>query len=301
MRHTNSATGNRRSAIARPENHSSTADRPAREPSASPARASGSHSAAGRPSATPSRTPPAAPLTGHHIRQIIRHHCVAQAEQADKAIALNKSNAQAHLWLADSRRQLAAIEKDKDRQRTLYSQAREDYRAFLTLTNYSTNAANWLAFHFIGFHLGARRHADRQPAYDALRTSGFLGLCLSESKVGNPRRAVEYCERALGYSPRDPIAFFLLGNVNRDLYNEFQSCGYITAARSNYARMISLNPDLDESKNAKNYLDQITGLLPKLGCKGCGGCAATRSPSPDAYIHPRVRRASAHGYGPAQA
>ena len=54
-------------------------------------------------------------------------------------------NAPAHLWLADSRRQLAAVEKDRERQRPLHSQAREDYRAFLTLTNYSTNAANWLS------------------------------------------------------------------------------------------------------------------------------------------------------------
>jgi tetratricopeptide (TPR) repeat protein len=188
-------------------------------------------------------------------------------DQAEQALAIDKSNAQAHLWLADSRRQLAAIEKDKDRQRSLYAQAREDYRAFLALTNYSTNAASWLAFHFVGFRIGSRGHADRQPAYDALRTSGYLGLCLSEHKVGNPLRAREYCQRALGYSPKDPIAFFLLGNVNRDLYNEFQTCDYITAARTNYARMIQINPDLDESKNAKNYLSQITAILPKLGCK----------------------------------
>jgi tetratricopeptide (TPR) repeat protein len=188
-------------------------------------------------------------------------------ELADKAIVLKDSNAQAHLWRADSRRQLAAIEKDKPRQRVLYSQAREDYREFLRLTNYSTSTAEWLAFHFVGFHLGSRGHADRQPAYDALRTSGFLGLCLSEHKVGNPLRAREYCERALKYSPQDPIAYFLLGNVNRDLYNEFESCGYIISAARNYAKMISINPDLDESKNAKYYLEQITGLIPKLGCK----------------------------------
>ena len=60
---------------------------------------------------------------------------------------------------------------------------------------------------------------------------------------------------------------FLLGNVNRDLYNAFQSCDYITAARTSYAKMIAINPDLDESKNAKNYLTQITAILPKLGCK----------------------------------
>ena len=39
------------------------------------------------------------------------------------------------------------------------------------------------------------------------------------------------------------------------------------AARTSYAKMIAINPDLDESKNAKNYLTQITAILPKLGCK----------------------------------
>jgi tetratricopeptide (TPR) repeat protein len=188
-------------------------------------------------------------------------------ELADKAIGVKASNAQAHLWRADATRQLAAVEKDKARQRELYAAAREDYREFLKLTNFSTSKAQWLAFHFVGFHLGTRKHADRQPAYVALRTSGYLGLCLSEHKVGNPLRAREYCERALGYSPKDPIAYFLLGNVNRDLYNQFLTCDYITAAKGNYAKMIDINPDLDESKNAKNYLGQITGLLPKLGCK----------------------------------
>ena len=47
-------------------------------------------------------------------------------------------------------------------------------------------------------------------------------------------------QRALDYSPKDPIAYFLLGNVNRDLYNEFQSCGYIKAAAGDYVKMISL-------------------------------------------------------------
>ena len=30
--------------------------------------------------------------------------------------------------------------------------------------------------------------------------------------------------------------------------------------------MIALNPDLDESKNAQNYVSQINGLLPRLQC-----------------------------------
>ncbi len=187
-------------------------------------------------------------------------------EEADKALAIDRSNAQAHLWKADATRQLAAVEKDTTRQLALYSSAREDYREFLNLTNFSSGIGAKLAFHFIGFGIGRRKHADRQGAYDSLRGSGFLGLCLSEQKVGNPLRARDYCQRALKHAPRDPIAYFLLGNINRDIYNTRQSCGDLAAARISYARMLEINPDVDEAKNARNYLGQIDGILPQLGC-----------------------------------
>jgi tetratricopeptide (TPR) repeat protein len=188
-------------------------------------------------------------------------------EVASKAIALDASNAQAYLWRGDATRQLAAAEKNKARQAQLYTDARGDYREFLNLTNFSSGIGARLAFHFIGFGLGSRRHADRQGAYDSLRGSGFLGLCLSEQKVGNPLKARDYCQRALKHVPNDPIAYFLLGNVNRDIYNSRQTCEYLTAARASYARMLELNADLDESRNARNYLGQIDGILPALGCR----------------------------------
>ena len=186
---------------------------------------------------------------------------------ADQAIAIKSSNAQAHLWKADALRQMAAGEKDAARQRDLYASARDDYRAFLDLTNFSTGLGARLAFQFIGLGLGSRNHADRQGAYDSLRSAGFLGLCLSEAKVGNPLRARDYCERALRHAPQNAIAYFLLGNVNRDLFNVRQSCDFLKAAQANYAKMISINPDLDESKNARNYLGQIDRILPQLGCR----------------------------------
>ena len=186
---------------------------------------------------------------------------------ADLALAIRPSNAQAHLWKADALRQLAAAERDPSRRLPRYAEAREDYREFLRLTNFSSGVGAKLAFSFIGFGVGSRRHADRQGAYDSLRSSGFLGLCLSEAKVGNPLRAREYCQRALGHAPNDPIAHFLLGNINRDLYNLRQSCADLVAARTSYAKMVALNPDLEESKNARNYMGQIDGILPSLGCQ----------------------------------
>jgi hypothetical protein len=187
-------------------------------------------------------------------------------DAADRAIALDETNAQAYLWRADSRRQLAAVQSEKDRARPFWLLAREDYRSFLDLTNFSTGIGSRLAFHFIGMGVGSRRHADRQGAYDSLRSAGFLGLCISEQRVANPLKARQYCERGLKHAPKDPIAHFLLGNVNRDLYNSRPSCDVLKAARKSYVTMIGINPDLNESSNARNYVTQIDGVLPRLKC-----------------------------------
>ena len=188
-------------------------------------------------------------------------------DSADKAIRIKPSNAQAHLWKADALRHLAAESTDRTVQVSLYADARTNYRTFLDLTNFSTGLGAKLAFHFIGLGVGARKHADRQGAYDSLRSAGFLGLCLSEQKVGNPLKARDYCRRALSHAPKDPIAYFLLGNVNRDLYNSRQACGDLADARASYTKMLEINPYLDESKNAKNYVGQIDGILPRSGCR----------------------------------
>lgn len=188
-------------------------------------------------------------------------------ENADRAIQIKPSNAQAHLWKADALRHMAAESTDRTVQVSLYADARTNYRTFLDLTNFSTGLGAKLAFHFIGLGVGERRHADRQGAYDSLRSAGFLGLCLSEQKVGNPLKARDYCKRALSHAPKDPIAYFLLGNVNRDLYNSRPACGYLADARESYAKMLEINPYLDESKNARNYLGQIDGILPRIGCR----------------------------------
>jgi tetratricopeptide (TPR) repeat protein len=187
-------------------------------------------------------------------------------EAADKALALNPSNAQAHLWRADAQRQIAAALKPGDERTRLYSDAREHYRAFLGLTNFSSSVPELIAFHFIGFGVGSRRHADRQESYNSLRASGYRGLCITEQRVGLLLRARGYCQQALKYDGNDPITYFLLGNIDRDLYNVYESCEYLLAARANYGTMVRLNPDLQESRNAKNYLEQITGILPKLHC-----------------------------------
>jgi tetratricopeptide (TPR) repeat protein len=207
-------------------------------------------------------------------------------EMADKAIALNRSNEQAHLWKADALRQMAAEEKQGERQKETFERAREYYKEFLSLTNYSTPALDWALFHFVGFHLGSRRHADVQSSYDSLRSSAFLGVCLCDQQLGNPQRAKDNCERALKYDPHDAIALFTLGNVYRDLFNaayneskvsglgkemnQNRMCNYIIGARNNYQKMVSVNSDIAEARHARAYLEDINSrILPALQSYGC--------------------------------
>jgi tetratricopeptide (TPR) repeat protein len=183
---------------------------------------------------------------------------------ADRALALNPSNQQAHLWRADAARRLGADTKDPAARARLFLEARDHYRQFLRLTNFDSSLARKILFFSTG--LAARKHADREESFRRQRISGFLGLCITEQHVGLLRRARDYCERALGYDAAAPMTHFVLGNVRRDLYNVDASCDHLTAAARHYATMVKLNPDLQEARNARYYLEQITGIAKELRC-----------------------------------
>ena len=70
----------------------------------------------------------------------------------------------------------------------------------------------------------------------------------------------------MDYNGNDPIAHFLLGNINRDLFNLYPTCDYLTAAGRSYSRMLEINTDLVESDEARNYVEQITGIARRLDC-----------------------------------
>jgi tetratricopeptide (TPR) repeat protein len=182
---------------------------------------------------------------------------------ADQAIALNVRNDQAYLWKADALRRLAAT-LDPSGRIPIYSNSVESYQYYLGLTNFSSSTSGRLAYYLIGFGLGSRRHADRLIVYAYQRSLAFMGLCECEEKLGNFQRAKDYCQRAIKYDPNEPFARFLLGNVYRDLFNRTKSRDDLLSARDNYAKMVQINPNLELSRNAQNYVDQIDRLLPRV-------------------------------------
>jgi tetratricopeptide (TPR) repeat protein len=186
-------------------------------------------------------------------------------EAANQALQIKSENEQSYLWKGSALRMLAARQTDSQRKLELYQQSSDCFQTFVRLTTFSRNGWAELAY-FSGIvpGLGYRSHADRTESYSLQRSIAFEGLCDAENKLGHSIRAEDYCKEAIDSANKDPMAYYLLGHVYRDRFAKNQVKGELLLARDNYQQVVSLNPDLEISKNARNYLDQIQALLETL-------------------------------------
>ena len=187
--------------------------------------------------------------------------CVIQS--ADQSISLDAHDYEPFLWKADALRRVAAAEQDPLRRTEDYRNAADNYRSVLRMTNFETPTPVKVAF-FLGLPAAHRSHADRQASYASHRQFALLGLCESEDKLTNYLKARAYCSQAIDYDANEPMSYFLLANVYRDMFNADPQRDYLVLARANYAKMIAMNPDLDMSSHAQNYVRQIDQLLPQM-------------------------------------
>lgn len=187
--------------------------------------------------------------------------CVTQS--ADKSIALDSHNYEPYLWKADALRRVAASENDASRKLGTYRDAADNYHTVLRMTNFETPIPVKLTF-YLGLPMGHRSHADRQISYASQRQFAMMGLCECEDKLGNFVQARNYCARAVEYDPKEPMSYFLLANVYRDMFNSSPQRDYLVLARANYSKTIEMNPDLEVSPHAANYVHQIDQLLVRM-------------------------------------
>lgn len=182
-------------------------------------------------------------------------------DAANKAIALNSKNDQAYLWRGAALRELAAHNNNPQVKLQLYKDSAESFSTFTRLSNIANPAYQALPFYLIGFGVGQRAHADRSESYKLQRSIAFEGLCDAENKLGRSLRAEKYCLEAIHCDDQDPVAFYLLGHVYRDRFEQTKSKQELLLARDSYQQVVTLNPDLTISRNARNYLDQIQALV----------------------------------------
>jgi tetratricopeptide (TPR) repeat protein len=186
-------------------------------------------------------------------------------ESANKAIALNADNHQAYLWKADAERRSAAQESDSAAQHKTYMQAEDTYDTYVELTNFTTPLYERVAY-LAGFGLGgARNRPDRPLVYAYQRSLAFMGLCECQDMLGDRQRAIESCNRAIHYDSNDPMGYFLRANAYAGLFNQFPRREYLVSARSNYVKMLEINPNVQQASHVKSYVEQIDMLLAKVG------------------------------------
>ena len=142
-------------------------------------------------------------------------------ESARKAVKLGSELAEPHLWMADSLRQSGQ-----------YGPSIPEYNNYLQLSNFDSKLAGQLNYYVLGFlvGMGRKKRAAQQDIWKDLRSLAYYGMCDSESKLNRFDRAIDDCQKALTYDPRDPYAHYSLALAFEKQGKQTRDCGMSSAA-----------------------------------------------------------------------
>jgi tetratricopeptide (TPR) repeat protein len=175
-------------------------------------------------------------------------------ESARKAISLNPNNAEVHFYLAEALRM--------NRQ---FGDSIPEYREYLRLSNFDTKLAGKFNYYVAGylFGVGRKKRASQQDIWRDLRSEAYFGLCDSSRKLKQFDEAISDCRNALSYTPDDALTHYAIALAYAQKANAENSTEAAAAAEEHFRRMISINPDLAESANARKMLTSIEAELAK--------------------------------------
>jgi tetratricopeptide (TPR) repeat protein len=171
---------------------------------------------------------------------------------AEQAIARTPKNAEAHFWLAECLRQL---NQPVDAER--------EYNRYLALSNFDSGLAGRLNYYLAGYLFGAgsKKRAAQTDIWRELRGQANLGICDCEWMLKKWDSAIQYCQQALTYIPKDLFANYRLGLVYTQKFNEQNSVGLLAAAKGHFDAVIAANPDTDEAARSRKYVQMIDSAL----------------------------------------
>ena len=175
-------------------------------------------------------------------------------ESARKAVKLGPELAEPHLWMADSLRQNGQ-----------YEPSITEYQSYLRLSNFDSKLAGQLNYYVLGFlvGMGRKKRAAQQDIWKDLRSLSYYGMCDSESKLNRFDRAIDDCQKALTYDPRDPYAHYSLALAFEKQGKRTGDCGMLVAALPHFRSMLQIDPDLQEAAFARQNIQAIENYLPQ--------------------------------------
>jgi tetratricopeptide (TPR) repeat protein len=173
---------------------------------------------------------------------------------AEQAIRVTPKNAEAHFWLAQCLRLMNRP-----------AEAETEYNAYLTLSDFDSGFGGKLNYYLAGYLFGAgvKRRAAQTDIWRELRGQANFGLCDCEYALKRYSSAIQYCQQALSYIPKDLYANYRLGLVYAQQFNQQNSVGLLAAAKEHFSEVVTSWPDTDEAGRSKKYLQMIDSALAK--------------------------------------
>jgi tetratricopeptide (TPR) repeat protein len=175
----------------------------------------------------------------------------AEAE-ANNAIKLDNSSAQAYLMRAEARRS-----------QKRFDEAVEDYQKALRLHEYSSGFLRVAAYWTIGTGMTKNR-SGRQALYRSQTATAYYGLCACENGKQDYHQSVNYCKRALAIDANDTDSHILLADSYAALFNEENRRDYLVQTKQNLEETLRINPSLDSAPNLRSKLKEINEILTGL-------------------------------------
>jgi tetratricopeptide (TPR) repeat protein len=176
-------------------------------------------------------------------------------DSARKAIALVPATGEPHLWLGESLRLAGS-----------YEESRQEYDAYLRLSDFDTGLAGQVRYYALGslIGMGRRKRASQRDIWQDLRSLAYLGMCHCERKLARLDSAIGYCQKALTYDPDDPYSHFALALAYSYKTNETGRCEALPAALKHFRAVVDINPDLAEADLARQNIANILSAWQKL-------------------------------------
>jgi len=173
-------------------------------------------------------------------------------EAARKAIQLAPTVAEPHLWLGDSLRLSGK-----------YADSEPEYVQYLKLSNLNSQLGGQLNYYVLGslIGFGKKKRAAEQDIWKQQRSLAYYGLCDAENLQKHYLTAIPFCQRALSYDSQDALAHYSLGLAYFHLANDTGNVADLYPALTHFQSTVSINPDLDESNNARQNIGTIQKFL----------------------------------------
>jgi tetratricopeptide (TPR) repeat protein len=108
-----------------------------------------------------------------------------------------------------------------------------------------------------------KRRAAQKDIWSDLRSLAYFGLSDCDRLLKQPDEAIQYYTQSLKLDDKDPLTHYALGLALTLKFAQTDGRGPLPEARAHFQKVLDLNENLAEAKQARLYISEIDAELAK--------------------------------------